>query len=327
MGAPVSPDSRSCPRCSTALVADARYCHACGIGIAAAASGEFAPFDLERFFDYALDMLCIAGVDGYFKRVNLAFERILGFTPEEMLANPFVEFIHPEDRSETTAEVGKLASGAPTLSFENRYLCKDGSYKDLSWTSYPEPGTGLLYAVARDISDAKRRNDLVDGLTGLASRRAFDEALEKEWKRAVRLRVPFAAAFFDIDRFRKYNEHMGHKAGDDCLRQLSQVLRRHSRRAGDIVARSDGGEFGFLMEGGLTPEKAIALCEIIRAGIEALDLPHPGADSPGCVTVSVGVAAGVPGSAETPERIVRLAREALTDAKQQGRNCVVCAAS
>jgi PAS domain S-box-containing protein len=162
------------------------------VGIAAAVSGEFAVFDLERFFDYAVDMLCIAGVDGYFKRVNPAFERTLGFNVEEMLEKPFVDFIHPDDRPETLAEVGKLASGAPTLSFENRYLCKDGSYKDLSWTSYPEPGTGLLYAVARDITEAKRRNDQVDGLTGLASRRRLDEALEKEWKRAVRLRVPFA---------------------------------------------------------------------------------------------------------------------------------------
>jgi diguanylate cyclase (GGDEF)-like protein/PAS domain S-box-containing protein len=289
-------------------------------------SGEFAVFDLERFFDYAVDMLCIAGVDGYFKRVNPAFERTLGFSAEEMLEKPFVEFIHPDDRPETLAEVGKLASGAPTLSFENRYLCKDGSYKDLSWTSYPEPGTGLLYAVARDITEAKRRNDLVDGLTGLASRRYLDEALEKEWKRAARLRVPFAVAFFDIDHFRKYNEHLGHKAGDDCLRQLSQILRSHSRRTGDLMARAGGGEFAFLMEGGLTPEKAITLCEIIRANIEALEVPHPGADPPGCVTVSVGVAAGVPGPAETHDRIVHLAKQALTDAKKQGRNCVVCAA-
>jgi diguanylate cyclase (GGDEF)-like protein len=92
------------------------------------------------------------------------------------------------------------------------------------------------------------------------------------------------------------------------------------------MARAGGGEFAFLMEGGLTPEKAIALCEIIRASIEALDVPHPGADPPGCVTVSVGVAVGVPGPAETPDRIVHLAKQALTDAKKQGRNCVVCAA-
>jgi len=323
----VSPDSRACPRCGVALAAEARYCHACGVGIAAAASGEYAIFDLERFFEYALDMLCIAGVDGYFKRVNPAFERVLGFTVEEILARPFVEFIHPDDRPETLAEVGKLSSGAPTLSFENRYLCKDGSYKDLSWTSFPEPGTGLLYAVARDITEMKRRNDAIDGLTGLASRRALDEALRNEWKRSVRLRVPFAVAFFDIDHFRVYNERLSHRAGDDCLRRVGRTLQSHARRAGDLVARSGGGEFCFLLEGGLTPEKAIALCEIIRAGVEAMDLPHPGVGDPGCVTVSVGVAAGVPNPAETPERIVQLAKDALRDAKQQGRNCVVCAAS
>jgi len=115
-------------------------------------SGEFTVYDLERFFTYALDMLCIAGVDGRFKRVNPAFERILGWSADELVKVPFVDFVHPDDRSETVAEIGRLASGQRTLSFTNRYRCKDGSYKKLHWTSYPEPGTGLLYAVAREVS-------------------------------------------------------------------------------------------------------------------------------------------------------------------------------
>ena len=140
----------NCPRCDTTLVADARYCHFCGVSLTAAVSGEYELYDVERFFNYALDLLCIAGVDGFFKRVNPAFERALGYSPEEMLGKPFVDFIHPEDRTDTVAEVEKLESGAVTLFFSNRFLCKDGSYKRLEWTSYPEPGTGLLYAVARE---------------------------------------------------------------------------------------------------------------------------------------------------------------------------------
>ena len=144
----------NCPRCDAKLVPHARYCHACGVSLTAAVSGEYELFDVERFFNYAMDMLCIAGVDGFFKRVNPAFQRVLGYSAEELLGKPFVDFIHPEDRTDTVAEVSKLASGAETLFFRNRFRCKDGSYKRLEWTSYPEVGTGLLYAVARELAEA-----------------------------------------------------------------------------------------------------------------------------------------------------------------------------
>lgn len=143
--------SSSCRRCAIPLVAGARYCHACGVDQVAAASGEYTLYDLDRFFTYAVDMLCIAGVDGRFKRVNPSFVRVLGWTVEELLAHPFLDLVHPDDNTETMAEIGKLSDGQPTLAFTNRYRCKDGSYKKLHWTSYPEPGTGLLYAVAREV--------------------------------------------------------------------------------------------------------------------------------------------------------------------------------
>jgi len=142
-----------CPRCGTRLAPDACYCHSCGVSLTAAVSGEYPLYDVERFFNYALDMLCIAGVDGFFKRVNPSFTRVLGYAPDELLGKPFADFIHPEDRSDTVAEVRKLASGAETLFFRNRYRCRDGTYKKLEWTSFPEPGTGLLYAVAREIPE------------------------------------------------------------------------------------------------------------------------------------------------------------------------------
>ena len=142
-----------CPRCHARLVPEAKYCHSCGVSLTAAVTGEYELYDVERFFNYALDLLCIAGTDGFFKRVNPAFERILGYSPKELLGEPFVDFIHPEDRTDTLAEVGKLASGALTLEFQNRYRCKDGSYKRLHWTSFPERGKGLLYAVAREVPE------------------------------------------------------------------------------------------------------------------------------------------------------------------------------
>ncbi len=110
----------------------------------------------DRFFTLSLDQLCVASLDSYFRRLNPAFERTLGFTLEDLRSRSFLEFIHPEDQAATLAELQRLSSGVPSISFENRYRCKDGTYKDLLWTSAPDPKAGLTYATARDITEQKQ---------------------------------------------------------------------------------------------------------------------------------------------------------------------------
>jgi PAS domain S-box-containing protein len=109
-----------------------------------------------RFFNLSLDMLAIANFDGYFIHLNPAWESTLGFTLEELKAQPFIAFVHPEDVEATLAEIKKQESGTLVFSFENRYRCKDGSYKWIAWTSVPFLEEGLIYAVARDASKCKQ---------------------------------------------------------------------------------------------------------------------------------------------------------------------------
>jgi len=141
----------------------------------------------DRFFNLPVDMLCIASTDGYFKRLNPAFSATLGWSTEELLARPFLEFVHPDDRVATVAEVEKLSSGQPTLHFDNRYRCKDGAWKWLSWKCQPYPEEGLLYATARDVTESKLAE---------AARQHLTEELEhakREAEQANRAKSQFLA--------------------------------------------------------------------------------------------------------------------------------------
>jgi PAS domain S-box-containing protein len=109
-----------------------------------------------RFFDQSLDLLCIAGFDGYFERLNPSWTMKLGWSLEELKVKPFIDFVHPDDSEATLAEVDKLAKGATTILFENRYRHQDGSYRWLQWNARPIPGAQQIYATARDITEGKR---------------------------------------------------------------------------------------------------------------------------------------------------------------------------
>jgi PAS domain S-box-containing protein len=130
-----------------------------------------AAVDLDRFFALSNDMLCIAGFDGYFKRVNPAWERVLGWTPDELTTRPWTDFVHPDDLDATIAEADKQTElGLEVISFENRYRARDGSYRWLLWNSRPTPEHEEMLAVARDITDRKEAEQ---------SLRTLNESLEQ----------------------------------------------------------------------------------------------------------------------------------------------------
>jgi len=115
-----------------------------------------AELERDRFFNVSLDVLCIAGLDGYLRRVNPSFEQLLGYSSDELTSRPFVELVHPEDRERTFTALAGLGRGVDVSGFENRYVCRDGSVRWLQWNcAAPAPGETLLYAAARDVTDQK----------------------------------------------------------------------------------------------------------------------------------------------------------------------------
>jgi PAS domain S-box-containing protein len=135
-----------------------------------------------RFFEVSIDMLCFLNFNGYFRRLNPAWERTLGFTREELMSKPFIEFVHPDDRQRTLNQNAGVRSGGQALGFENRYLCKDGSFRWLRWNAASDPAEGVIYSVARDVTGEKEaaleREQLVTQLqSALAEVRSLQEIL------------------------------------------------------------------------------------------------------------------------------------------------------
>jgi PAS domain S-box-containing protein len=120
----------------------------------------------RRFFDLSIDMLCVLSFSGYFQQLNPAWEATLGFTREELMSRPFIEFVHPDDRERTLAQNREVRGGGQARLFENRYRCRDGSHRWLLWNSTRDEGRQVIYGVARDITGRKRAEEERERLVG-----------------------------------------------------------------------------------------------------------------------------------------------------------------
>ena len=183
---------------------------------------------------------------------------------------------------------------------------------------------GALQQTTRALNEANevlKRLTALDGLTGIANRRRFDDALHAEWLRARRDCSAISLILIDIDHFKQYNDSHGHPAGDECLRRVAQTLLDGVTRAGDVTARYGGEEFAVILPA--TPlSGALYVAGHLRELVEALDLPNNGARRNGKITISAGLCTAVPNRDMDESVLVSCADEHLYAAKRAGRNRV-----
>ena len=266
--------------------------------------------------------------------VSSASRHLLGCEPEELIALPLVDIIHPEDRDAFLDDMKRLRAGSPVTEFRFRARRHDGSYTWVEATGQRLSDRGDVILAIRDISRRKQIESeleaanhqlqvlaLQDGLTGLANRRSFSEVFDSEWRRAARERSPLGLIMLDLDKFKAYNDTYGHQAGDDCLCAVARLIERSLQRPADFVARYGGEEFVIVLPN--TDEAGtIEVAERVRRSVAAAALEHRG-NAGGIVTISAGTWAAGTGGPSNPRAALKSADKNLYVAKAQGRNRVV----
>jgi diguanylate cyclase (GGDEF)-like protein/PAS domain S-box-containing protein len=292
--------------------------------------------DFQLLAEHSADVICRSGVDMRWRYVSPSSVDVLGWTPEEMIAMEAFVLIYPEDLPGLNAIATRnFAPGVEPERAAVRMRKKDGT---LIWVEFTagvvrDAATGEAkeaVVTIRDISERKALEEklaalaLTDSLTGLANRRAFDEALDREWKRTLREGSQISLMLLDIDNFKEFNDQYGHQVGDDCLRAVAAAS-KGAVRTTDIAARYGGEEIAFILPSTDTAG-AIEAAEKVRSAIEALQITHEGnPDGGGWVTASVGVATALSrhgGTMRMPESLLLAADNALYKAKRNGRNRV-----
>lgn len=273
--------------------------------------------------------------------ISPSCREVLGYEPAEMLASDPAEVIHPDDYPSIHPIFTSLSPSRPRLQLAFRMRRKDGNYVwiEAHYRCLPD-NLGYL-AMLRDVTPRKRAEIQLteanarlaalnrtlhawakqDGLTGLVNRRHFDALLDREFRRAARRQLPLSVLLLDADRFKTYNDHYGHLAGDECLRRISRTMKEMLRRPGDEAARFGGEEFAVLLPA-TDNDGARHMAERIRNAVMSMSIEHRGSDT-GTVTVSIGASSMVPRiPANTPIDLVDAADRALYRAKSGGRNRV-----
>lgn len=262
----------------------------------------------------------------------------LGINLDQYVGSYATPYIHRDDLERVQQTFYQLVQQRCSMVTEFRWKHGDGRWITLEARGEPvmnEKGeVTRVVVVSRDITERKlaekklkeanqvlKNLSLRDGLTGIANRRHFDEILEKEGKRAARESLPLSLVLIDIDYFKFYNDTYGHQCGDDCLKNVANIMEYELKRSGDFAARYGGEEFAVILPR-TNQQGALHVAERIRSHIETLQIPHIGSKGKPVVTVSIGVATIHPHIFTDVSQLVEWADHALYNAKHKGRNQV-----
>ncbi len=250
----------------------------------------------------------------------------LGYTSSEFANLTLSDFEASENPDEITEHIQKvIQTGSDT--FDAKHRTKNGKIRDIQVSSCAMPigRMKFIQSIWRDITDIKRAQETLrqlsylDGLSGIANRRYFEEILQREWKRGARNSLPLSLLMADIDHFKAYNDTYGHLSGDDCLKQVAKVMDDTVRRPGDLVARYGGEEFAIILPD-TNPEGAYVVAEMLRLEVERLCIKHSTSPVGDNITISLGAAATIPSKSTAPTTLISEADHALYLAKEEGRN-------
>jgi diguanylate cyclase (GGDEF)-like protein/PAS domain S-box-containing protein len=298
--------------------------------------------DFKVLVDNSVDVVCCSGLDRKARYISPSCIKLFGWTPEELIGKGPDVYILAEDLRVLDDAGVRIAAAEDQIDVSTfRIQRKDGS---IAWVEATvrlvhdsvtgDPKEHVI--IMRDITERKGLEErlsalaLTDSLTGLMNRRAFDEALALEWKRAVRHGTQISLLFLDLDHFKLFNDLYGHQAGDDCLRVVAEAV-SGAVRSTDRVARYGGEEIAVILPSTIIVG-AVEAAAKVRSAVEDLRLSHDGnPEGQGWVTVSVGVATAVARRGEVvegmPESLLEAADSAMYKARNEGRNRVVTAAA
>ncbi len=275
-------------------------------------------FGLTQFMNLSHEMMCISDTDGRFLKVNKRFSETLGYDPTELEGVYYMSLVAGTDRERTEEALARLTADKEILSFTNRYLCKDGSYRYLDWHSWVQEK--YVFSSVRDVTaQNEKTNELkrmanTDSLTSLYNRNYYDRHIYGLIERAELSDQPISMISLDLDHFKYVNDTWGHAAGDEVLKAAGQIIRETVRKS-DIAVRIGGEEFLVVLPN-TDAEAALAAARKIKENFEKFR--HPTA---GKVTASLGVAEKC--RTESYEAWYRRADAGVYSAKRSGRNCVV----
>jgi diguanylate cyclase (GGDEF)-like protein/PAS domain S-box-containing protein len=277
--------------------------------------------------------------EGRFVFINQAGARLFGVrSPKELIGRPLLEFVHPDTVERAEKRIKKSYRNKARIGrIEEKLIQVNGRIIDAEISTIPimyngKPATQIIIRDVttrkemerklKEVNEKLRKLSMMDGLTGLANRRLFDERLYVEWEKAYQEETPLSLLLLDIDCFKMYNDTYGHLQGDECLRQVAQLFKNVVSGPGRLIARYGGEEFTILLPN-TNRKEALACAEEICSNVAELHIPHKSSSVAPFVTVSIGVATMQVSKSIDYFQLVEQADQALYRAKQQGRNQAV----